>query len=300
MSFSDWQIDRLRARLSAYQLNSGKDGYPRPWLSVTLDILECDETDLWLPEDEPEPVENQKPDKHWPIKQNDLQKFVMGVKKDEARHWQVPETHKLEAVRQFLEFTKYLGPHCLDEHLIPYHAAYSLIEFLGRDEASTPTAMASQIQGEYEFEADLGREIEKRHFVAHLTRDKKFLRVREVRLAYRNKSQKPLKQWDDREKNWNHLSTVRFTGWATVAQTGLTAVFLRPEEENGPGASYILFAIEIADGVSKNLHLIYQDSVKILRSLPAVESANFVSVSSMLDSCILSFERTNSRDLTFS
>ena len=167
MAFSDWQMRRLRARLGAYRLNASENGEPRSWRSIAEDILECEATDLWMPEHEeevPEPVyrdpnekldftkydpdevdlatpegkKRRKIDHNWPIKIDPLRKFVEGERKAQRKKPRNRSGDQLEAIRDFLLHMGYRSQHSLIEPSPAWHAAYSMVEYFQSNPSLTP------------------------------------------------------------------------------------------------------------------------------------------------------------------
>jgi len=143
--FSPWQIDRLRTRLTAYRLNTSRYGKPKPWLDVAQEILDSDATALCLPEADEDPMteheplasDDRKPDRDWPLKGENLRKFIEGERKKGSDVLQ-PTTlqpDKLQAVYDFLLDAGYLSRLEMKDDPQAHHAAYGLMEYFLEEQA---------------------------------------------------------------------------------------------------------------------------------------------------------------------
>jgi len=121
MSFSSWQIRRLRSRLRAYREQQGlkQIGRPLPWKYLDSIIARTLDLDFDLGGANGER----------------LRQFIEGVpvaKGSKEKRFPVMEEHKLEALRDFLmhKDIRFLAEHELEEQPVNHQAALSLLDYL--------------------------------------------------------------------------------------------------------------------------------------------------------------------------
>lgn len=143
MSFSDWQMRRLRSRLRAYREQQGmkKNGRPLPWKAVGSVISRTLNLKFDLGGDNGER----------------LRQFVEGVpveKGSKEMRYRIPEDHRLEAIRDFLlhKDVRYLSEHELTEDTAPHPAALSMLDYLNQGGELDPLhpLASAQVTGTYQ------------------------------------------------------------------------------------------------------------------------------------------------------
>lgn len=143
MSFSSWQIRRLRSRLSAYREQQGlkQMGRPLPWKYLDSIISKTLDLDFELGAANGER----------------LRQFIEGVpvsKGSKEKRFPVMEEHKLEALRDFLmhKDIRFLAEHELEEQPVNHQAALSLLDYLHESGEVEPRERltSEQITGAYQ------------------------------------------------------------------------------------------------------------------------------------------------------
>jgi hypothetical protein len=129
MAFTDAQIERLRARLSAYREHEGRNGRARPWKSVLDDILMAETTRHEYPEDGSLPE----------FREEALRRFAAGTS--------VLTEDKLEDIRAFLIEKRYLTSCELEEGEWSFASALALSALFSGSGADN--ALLSCLAGSY-------------------------------------------------------------------------------------------------------------------------------------------------------
>jgi len=244
--FSPWQISRLRARLAAYRLNTGRDGKPKTWLDIAQEILDSDATALCLPEADEDPMteheplasDNWKPDQNWPLKGENLRKFVEGERKKGSSLLQ-PTTlqrNKLQAVHSFLLDVGYLSSMEFREKNQAHHAAYGLMEyFLGEESKPLPIIgykEARLVTGEFQSRVVSDKNITEREIFIERSGDKSFLLIREVRNIYKNPGNFDPASWGERERKYFFEIRRVLSGWGVfLGLRGLIMFFIKNADD---------------------------------------------------------------------
>lgn len=226
MAYSEWQISRLRSRISRYRKEEPLNGKDRAWWRVAMDILDAEEI----------------PDAY--MKDEDVDIFSESLRRFAAAS-QVPSQQRLDAIRVFLLEKAYLAKVDLEEQSVPYQAAFAMLEYLGSEELERP--MAEKIKGKYRA-VHSGNE--KRFEVTELeflpAENSNVVQVEERVSYYKARKNRPFGDWSEAERRKFRMATHKSRGWAVSTPENLVYVFLRDPVPDRP-FSYMVLAYPLAE-----------------------------------------------------
>lgn len=248
MEFTPWQLGLLQARLAAYRLTSGRGGAVKSWLDVTQEILDSEATDLWIAEDDDElPEEDKKKlDANWPIRQEQLRKFVEGENKKTGRGPRVPKDERvLEAVCDFLIDVGYLRSADFEVREDRQVAAHGLVEYFykgGHNKENMRGLLPGAGGLYYAFNENEGH-IDERAMRINTYGEEPFFSISEIRRQYRNPGHLPFAQWRDVERKHHMKVEVRLSGWGVVSPEYLFFIVLCDEYAGLDHHAYVGLAV---------------------------------------------------------
>lgn len=274
MAFSEWQQARLRSRLAAYRLNTGKT-----WLDLAQEILLCQATALSIPDDDADEQDVDDAegcrtalDWNWPIKAESLRRFVVGESRKKNKSPTQPEHKKLEAYRDFLMHVRYLSARELEEHEIDLKAAYVFLDFLQSGRHVTENAPAPDgIEGQFVSVTQESRLIREASLEIRMSEDRQVLLVEESEDVYDDPKHLPFERWRQAERRYNFRYSRRLAGWGVRGGTRVVYIFLKSIDAASEHHSY-LAADFGSSPASAGMLLIRYPSTKDLKNVGPPEA----------------------------
>jgi len=240
MSFSNWQIRRLRSRLRSYREHQGlkQMGRPLPWKYLDSIIAKTLDLDFDLGGANGER----------------LRQFIEGVpvaKGSREKRFPVMEEHKLEALRDFLMHRdiRFLAEHELEEQPVNHQAALSLLDYLheGRDvgpgdRPNAPERLAcEQITGIYQ-NVKPGRDKLRCRRLSLNQLSEGMFEVLEVLEVYDGgEAAGDFARWTEAKRQRLRRVTRKNVGWAVKNDNDCLFVFLKDSYDSSQ-ASYLVAA----------------------------------------------------------
>ena len=228
MSYSDWQLNRIRDALFTYYMyqSGNEDSGDFTWKDVSEAVE--DETGVHIPHEQ-------------------LRKFAVGTQKDGGREYNGLGPPRLEAVVSFVtdEDNYLLSQGELNQFMPSHQAAFRLLEYLDQDIDLERMLPPAKLKGLYRLEAVIDDEFVVRNLTLAQPLDTGLIQVVEIEDCYESEAASLWHQLTPQDRMRVRNSQQKYGGWAILSPEDNLFFFLK-NELDGTNRYYFTMTVDVS------------------------------------------------------